>query len=105
MKSENQIIVRCKQPIKKPLQCSKPFSYSLFFRLFCCHFFSFYFLNALHSDANSNTVYVLGYKYILGLLGAHLNPRLTARAKMSLRRAQNIFMPANINPSVLMVHD
>ena len=31
------------------------------------------------------------------LLRAHFNPRLTTRAKMSLSRAQNIFMPANIN--------
>ena len=27
----------------------------------------------------------------------HFSPRLVARAKMSLRRAQNIFMPKNIN--------
>ena len=30
-----------------------------------------------------------------------LNPRLTARAKMSLSWAQNIFMPANMNSIVL----
>ena len=36
------------------------------------------------------------------LLRAHFNPRLTARAKMSLSRAQNIFMPANINSIVLL---
>ena len=35
------------------------------------------------------------------LLRVHFNPRLTARAKMSLSRAQNIFMPANINSIVL----
>ena len=35
------------------------------------------------------------------LLRAHFNPRLTARAKMSLSRAQNIFMPANITSIVL----
>ena len=29
-------------------------------------FFSFYFLNALQSDINSNRVYVLGHKYVLG---------------------------------------
>ena len=28
--------------------------------------FSLYFLNVLQSDNNSNTVYVLGYKYVLG---------------------------------------
>ena len=36
------------------------------------------------------------------LLRAHFNPRLTARAKVSLSRAQNIFMPANINCIVLL---
>ena len=44
-------------------------------------FFSFYFLNALQSDINSNRA---------------------ARAKMSLSRAQNIFMPANINSIVIL---
>ena len=38
------------------------------------------------------------------LLRAHFNPRLMARAKMSLSRAQNIFMPANINCIVLLVY-
>ena len=41
-----------------------------------------------------NRVYVLGYKYVLG-------PFFAARAKMSLSRAQNIFMHANINSIVL----
>ena len=39
----------------------------------------------------------LGINIFWALLRAHFNPRLTARAKMSLSRAQNIFMPANIN--------
>ena len=39
----------------------------------------------------------LGINIIWALLRAHFNPRLTAWAKMSLSRAQNIFMPANIN--------
>jgi len=42
-------------------------------RVHVCHykakFFSFYFLNALQSDINSNRVYVLGHIY------AHFNPR------------------------------
>jgi len=33
---------------------------------------------------------------------AHFKPRLAAQAKMSLSRAQNIFMPANINSIVLL---
>ena len=66
-------------------------------------FFSFYFLNALQSDINSNRVYVLGHKYVLGPSQAHFSPRLAARAKMSLSRAQNIFMPANINSIVILL--
>ena len=45
----------------------------------------------------------LGINIFWALLRAHLNPRLTARAKMSLSRAQNIFMPANINSIVLLL--
>ena len=33
----------------------------------------------------------------------HFSPRLAARAKMSLSRAQNIFMPANINSIVILL--
>ena len=64
--------------------------------------FIFYFLNALQSDINSNRVYVLGYKYVLGPSQAHFSSRLAARAKMSLSRVQNIFMPANINCIVII---
>ena len=52
----------------------------IFFRVFCGHFFQFYFLNARQSD-NSN---------------------IAARAKSSLSRAQNIFMPANIKSIVIL---
>ena len=34
-------------------------------------FFSFYFLNALQNDNNSNRVYVLGHKYVLGPSQTH----------------------------------
>ena len=44
----------------------------------------------------------LGINIFWALLRAHFNPRLTARAKMSLSRAQNTFMPANINSIVLI---
>ena len=48
-------------------------------------------------------VYVHGHKKIFwALLRAHFNPRLTTRAKMSLSRAQNIFMSSNINSIVLL---
>ena len=35
-------------------------------------------------------------------VGAHFNPPPTVRAKMSLSRAQNIFMPVNIDSIVLL---
>ena len=102
MKSENQIMVRCKQQIKieKPFQCLLPFSYSVGEKnvlqpvlSFFFFFFSLYYLNALQSDNNSNTVYVLGHEYILGpSQSSFFNPRLTAWAKMCLSRAQNIFI-------------
>ena len=44
----------------------------------------------------------LGINIFWALLRAHFNPRLTAQAKMSLSRAQNIFMLANINSIVLI---
>ena len=47
----------------------------------------------------------LGINIFWALLRAHFNPRLTARAKMSQSRAQNLFMPANINSIVLSVYD
>ena len=36
------------------------------------------------------------------LLRAHFNPHLTVRAKMSLSRAQHIYIPTNINSIVLI---
>ena len=44
----------------------------------------------------------VGHKYFLSLPRAHFNPRLMARAKISLSRAEKIFMPANINSIVLL---
>ena len=104
---EVKISIDCKKSIKieKPLHCLSTFSYSVGERNILqtvSLFFSFYFLSDLQSDNNSNRVYVLEHKYILALLRAHFNPRLTARAKMSLSGAQNILMPAIINPIVLL---
>ena len=45
----------------------------------------------------------LGINMFWALLRAHFNPRLAARAEMSMSRAQNIFMPKNINSIVLFV--
>lgn len=38
-------------------------------------------------------------------LRAHFNPCLTAGAKMSLSRAQDIFIPPNINSIVFLEHN
>ena len=38
----------------------------------------------------------------MGPSQTHFSPSLAARAKMSLSRAQNIFMPANINSIVIL---
>ena len=45
----------------------------------------------------------LGINMFLALLRAHFNPRY-ARAKMILSRAKNIFMPANVNSIVIIIH-
>ena len=45
----------------------------------------------------------LGINIFWAILRAHFNPRLAARAKMSLSRAQNIFMPKNINSIVILL--
>ena len=53
--------------------------------------------SAICGTQYNDRVYVRGHKYVLGPSQTHFSPRLAARAKMSLSRAQNIFMPANIN--------
>ena len=63
MKNENQIIVKCEQPIKieKPLECFLAFSYNVGERnvlhtVLLPFFLFFFFLNALQTDNNSNIV-------------------------------------------------
>ena len=51
----------------------------------------------------NNRVYVRGHKYVLGPSQTHFSPRLAARAKMSLSRAQNIFMPKDINSITIII--
>ena len=46
----------------------------------------------------------LGINVFCALLRAHFNPCLVAQAKMGMSQAQNIFMPANINPTVLLFY-
>ena len=72
-----------------PLNCSDCFVH------FVVILFSFYFLNALQSHIDSNRVYVLGHKYVLGPSQAHFSPHLAAWAKMSLSRAQNMYAREN----------
>ena len=53
----------------------------------------------------------LGINMFWAVLRAYFSPRLTARAKMSLSRAQNIFMPVKkkrklycfINPKIINI--
>ena len=75
----------------------------IFFRLFCFHLFSV-FIFSMSSKVIMRVIQCmfLGINIFGALLRAHFNRRLTARAKMSLSRAQNIFMLANINSIVLL---
>ena len=93
------MIVRCKQPtkIETPLQYSLLVSYSVG-EIIVQTVFSM-----------SSKVIILMIQFIFwginifwALLRAHFNPHQTARAKMSLSRAQIIFIPANINSIVLL---
>ncbi len=52
--------------------------------------------------SSSNIVDVLGHKYVFGPFQTHFYPRC-ARAKISLSRVKNIFMPANINFIVILL--
>ena len=102
------MIVRCKQPIKieKPLQCLWAFSYCVDERnilqsVLLSFVFSVFIFSVLSKFIIVIHFMFLGINMSWALLRAHFNPRQTARAKMSLSRAQNIFMPANINSIVL----
>ena len=107
-KSENQIVVRCKHPIKieKPLQSLLPIYYRVgernILQTVLFSFFFFFFSVFIFSVPSKVTIMViqfmfLGINIFSALLRAHFNPRRTARAKMSLSRAQDMFMPASIN--------
>ena len=108
MKSENQIIVQCKQSIKieKPLQCLLLFPYSFgernMLQMVLLSFFSV-FISSMPSKVIIIVIefMFLGINISWALLRAHFNPCLTDRAKMSLSHAQNIFMSMNINSIVL----
>ena len=107
MKSENKII---KQPIKieKPLQCLLTFSCGVgernILQTVLLSFFSFNFFFSMPPKVIIIVIQFmfLGISIFWTLIRAHFNPCLTARTKRSPSRAQNIFMPANINSVVLM---
>ena len=69
---------------------------------------SFFFLSVFIFPMPSKVIIIVIQLMFLGknifrvLLRAHFNTRPTAWAKMSLSRAQNIFMSANINSIVLL---
>ena len=61
-------------------------------------FLSLYVLNALQSDNNSYTVYVLGYKVLRSRPSqSYFTSCLVPQAKMTLSLAKNIFLPTNTN--------
>ena len=64
-------------------------------------FFSFYFLNALHRDSNSNRIYVLGQEYVSGLSQSHFNPRQVSWAKNDTESGPR-HMSVNISSIVLL---
>ena len=92
MKRENQTLILCKQPIKIFCIIERNILQTVLLSFFC-----FYFLSALQSDNNSNTVYVLGHKIFWVPLRSHFNPHLMGQAEMSLGLTLNIFMPGNTN--------
>ena len=51
----------------------------------------------------NNVLIVWNDNETIEFMFAHFNPRLTALAKMSLSRAQNIFMPKNINSITIII--
>ena len=109
MKSENQIIVQCKQPIKikKPLQSLLMFPYITgegnILQTVLLLFFSVVILSMPSKVIIVVEFMFLGINIFWALLRSHFSPCLMAWAKMSLSRAQNIFMPTNINSIVLIM--
>ena len=59
-------------------------------------------LDGTRCQAHHLAMSLMSINIFWALLRAHFNPHLMARAKMSLSRAQNIFMPSNINSIVLL---
>ena len=60
------------------------------FRLFCCHFVQFLFLNVFQSDNNSNIVSFLGHNYLFGL---SMSPLLVSWANWLSVRPKTYLCP------------
>ena len=103
MKNENQIIVRCKQPIEieNPLQCLLGFSFSVGERNIL-QTVSWSIFGVFNFSMPSKVIIrviqfmFLSINMFWVLLRAHFKTRLTARAKIILSRAQNTLMPKKI---------
>ena len=99
------------QPIKmeKPFQSLLTFSHSAGEKKFSSECFVVIFSVFISSMPSKVIIIIIVFMFLSlnifrALLRAHFSPRLAARAKMSLSRAQNIFMPANIN-SIIIVNE
>ena len=108
MKSDNQIIVLCKQPIK----ITKPVVVAVFlqhqWKKYSSDCFVVIFLFSVFVFSVPSKVMIIGKQFMFmgisifwALLRAHFNPRLTAAVKMSLSRPENVFMSPNINSIAL----
>ena len=91
----------------QPIKIEKPFQSLLTFSHSASECFVVIFSVFISSMPSKVTIIMivfmfLGLNIFRALLRAHFSPRLAARAKMSLSRAQNIFMPANINSIVIV---
>jgi len=91
MKSENQIIV---YDVNQESHYSERTILQNVLLSFC--FSVFVFSMPFKMIIIATEFIFLGINIFWTLLRAHINPHLTAQAKTSLSRAQNIFMPANI---------
>ena len=111
MKSENQIIIRCKQPIKieKPFHSLLTSPYIAGEKKYSSDRFVVIFSVFILSMPSKVIIIViefmfLGINIFCALLRAHFNPRLTARAKMCLSRGPKHIYAREHNSIVLLSH-
>ena len=107
MKSENQTMSVTNQN-QEVIQCLLTFSYSIgeinILQTVLLKFFSvFIFSMPSKVIIIVNQFMFLGINIFCALVKANSDPHLTAWAKMSLSRAQNTFMPNNINSIIIKI--